>query len=52
MEPSERIIEEYTRSLSYGTVIVFEEINDGIRNRVDYIRKFGRFVFPIFFIGS
>ena len=39
MEPSERIIEEYTRSLSHGTVIVFEEINDGIRNRVDYIRK-------------
>ena len=39
MEPSEAVIEEYTPNLSHGTIIVFEEINDGIRNRVDYIRK-------------
>lgn len=34
-----KIFESYKGDLTKGTIIYFEEINDGIRNRIEYIRK-------------
>lgn len=39
MEPSKGIIEKYNKDFSNGTIILFDEINDGIKNRIEYIRK-------------
>lgn len=36
--PDTSIIEKYG-GMASGTIILFEEINDGIRNRIEYIRK-------------
>lgn len=37
--PNVSIFEEFGKGTSSGTIIIFEEINDGIRNRIEYIRK-------------
>lgn len=37
--PDTSIIEKYGKGMASGTIILFEEINDGIRNRIEYIRK-------------
>ena len=37
--PSEAIIAQYSKDFYHGTVILFEDINDGIRNKIEYIRK-------------
>ncbi len=37
--PSEAIIAQYSKEFYHGTVILFEDINDGIRNKIEYIRK-------------
>lgn len=37
--PDSSIIEKYGKGMTSGTIILFEEINDGIRNRIEYIRK-------------
>lgn len=38
--PSDEVISRYTKDIATnGTLIIFEGIKDGIRNRVDYIRK-------------
>ncbi len=37
--PSEAIIAQYSKGFYHGTVILFEDINDGIRNKIEYIRK-------------
>lgn len=37
--PDSFIIEKYGKGMTSGTIILFEEINDGIRNRIEYIRK-------------
>ena len=39
VEPSKEIIEKYNKDFSNGTIILFDEINDGIKNRIEYIRK-------------
>lgn len=39
IEPSKEIIEKYNKDFSNGTIILFDEINDGIKNRIEYIRK-------------
>ena len=39
IEPSKEIIEKHNKDFSNGTIILFEEINDGIKNRIEYIRK-------------
>lgn len=39
IEPSKRIIEKYNKDFSNGTIILFDGINDGIKNRIEYIRK-------------
>jgi hypothetical protein len=38
--PSDEIISKYSKEVANsGTLIIFEGIKDGIRNRIDYIRK-------------
>ena len=37
--PDVSIVERFGKDMVSGTVILFEEINDGIRNRIQYIRK-------------
>ena len=37
--PSKEIIDAYAKDLTKGTIIVFEGISSGIKNRVAYIRK-------------
>lgn len=37
--PNSSVFEEFGIEASSGTIIIFEDINDGIRNRVEYIRK-------------
>lgn len=37
--PSQDLIEKYGSNLLVGTTIVFENLNDGIKNRVEFIRK-------------
>lgn len=37
--PSEAIIAQYSKDFYHGTIILFEDINDGIRNKIEYIRK-------------
>ena len=39
IEPSKRIIEKYNKDFSNGTIILFDGINDGIKNRIEYIRQ-------------
>lgn len=39
IEPSKGIIEKYNKDFSNGTIVLFDEINDGIKNRIEYIRK-------------
>lgn len=39
IEPSKEIINKYSKNLASGTIIIFEEINEGIKNRIEYIRK-------------
>lgn len=36
---NENLTSKYSENLKKGTIIYFEDINDGIRNRVEYIRK-------------
>lgn len=38
-EISDSIFKNYSNGVSNGTIIYFEGINEGIRNRVEYIRK-------------
>jgi len=38
-ELNENLTSKYSENLKKGTIIYFEDINDGIRNRVEYIRK-------------
>lgn len=37
--PDSTQLEEFGKDMTSGTIIFFEDINDGIRNRIDYIRK-------------
>lgn len=37
--PSKDIIKRYEGSIKQGTVIIFEDITEGIKNRVEHIRK-------------
>ena len=37
--PDSSIVEKFGNKMTSVTIILFEEINDGIRNRVEYIRK-------------
>lgn len=37
--PSEELVSRYDTMLNNGTVIIFENITEGIKNRVEYIRK-------------
>lgn len=37
--PDSTLLEEFGKDMTSGTIIFFEDINDGIRNRIDYIRK-------------
>jgi len=37
--PDATLLEKFGKDMSSGTIIFFEDINDGIRNRIDYIRK-------------
>lgn len=39
IEPSKEIISKYSKDFTNGTIIIFEDINEGIKNRVEYIRK-------------
>lgn len=39
IEPSNEVIDKYTKDFTKGTIIIFEDINDGIKNRIEYIRK-------------
>lgn len=39
MEPSEDIVNKYSKDFKKGTIIIFENINEGIKNRIEYIRK-------------
>ncbi len=39
IEPSNEVIDKYTKAFTKGTIIIFEDINDGIKNRIEYIRK-------------
>ncbi len=37
--PDAFIVDRFGKDMVSGTIILFEEINDGIRNRIQYIRK-------------
>lgn len=37
--PDISILEKYGKGVNSGTILIFDEINDGIRNRIEYIRK-------------
>lgn len=37
--PDATLLEKFGKDMYSGTIIFFEDINDGIRNRIDYIRK-------------
>lgn len=37
--PNDTLLEEFGKDMISGTIIFFEGINDGIRNRIEYIRK-------------
>lgn len=37
--PSADFIRQYTKDFNKGTVIIFEGINEGVKNRIEYIRK-------------
>lgn len=37
--PDAFIVDQFGKDMVSGTIILFEEINDGIRNRIQYIRK-------------
>lgn len=37
--PSPEIIERYAKDFNNGTIIIFENLNEGIRNKIEYIRK-------------
>ena len=39
MKPSETTINKYAKNFKKGTLIIFEDINQGIRNKEEYIRK-------------
>ena len=39
LDLNKKLISKYSENLDKGTIIYFEGINDGIRNRVEYIRK-------------
>lgn len=39
MQPSKEIINKYAKDFTKGTIIIFDDINDGIKNRIEYIRK-------------
>ena len=39
IEPSKEIVNKFTKDFTNGTIIIFEDINEGIKNRVEYIRK-------------
>lgn len=39
IEPSKEIVKKFTKDFTNGTIIIFEDINEGIKNRVEYIRK-------------
>lgn len=37
--PDASVVDRFGENMVSGTIILFEEINDGIRNRIQYIRK-------------
>lgn len=37
--PDENLVSKFQNKMDKGTVIIFEGLKDGIRNRIDYIRK-------------
>lgn len=37
--PDASIVDRFGKDMISGTIILFEEINDGIRNKIEYIRK-------------
>ena len=39
IEPSGEIVDKCTHDFTKGTIIIFEDINEGIKNRIEYIRK-------------
>ena len=39
IEPSGEIVDKCTHGFTNGTIIIFEDINEGIKNRIEYIRK-------------
>lgn len=52
IEPSKEIIEKYNKDFSNGTIILFDEINDGIKNRIEYIRKLAALYFRFSLLDS
>lgn len=52
IEPSKGIIEKYNKDFSNGTIILFDDINDGIKNRIEYIRKLVAFYFRFSLLDS
>ncbi len=50
--PDSSIVEKFGKEMTSGTIILFEEINDGIRNRVEYIRKMVAFYFRFSLLDS
>ena len=52
IKPSKEIIEKFSENFSNGTIIFFEGINDGIKNRIDYIRKLVALYFRFSLIDS
>lgn len=37
--PDASLVDRFEKDMVSGTIILFEEINDGIRNKIEYIRK-------------
>lgn len=46
------LIEDFEANLDHGTVIYFEEVNEGIKNRIEYIRKLVALYFRFSLIDS
>jgi len=47
-----KIFEDLKKDISQGTIIYFEDINDGIRNKIEYIRKLIALFFRFSLIDS
>ena len=50
--PDSTLLEEFGKGMTSGTIIFFEDINDGIRNRIDYIRKMVALYFRFSLVDS